>query len=118
MIQCDNSIKHRKTDLVLIGKQQKTAMIIDVACPGDNRILAKEVDKIEIYDKLKDEILRLWKLKKVTVVPIIVGALGSVTTNFENWMEKIGINIETCTHSAQKTTLLGTARILRKMLQC
>ena len=48
MIQCDNSIKHRKTDLVLIGKQQKTAMIIDVACPGYNRILAKEVDKIEI----------------------------------------------------------------------
>ena len=40
MIQCDNSIKHRKPDLVLIDKQQKTAMIIDVACPGDNRILA------------------------------------------------------------------------------
>ena len=34
---------------------------------------------------MKDEILCLWlwKLKKVTVVPIIVGALGSVTTNFE-----------------------------------
>ena len=91
-------------------------MIIDVACPGDNRILAKEVDKIEIYDKLKDEILCLWKFKKVAVVPIIVGALGSVTINFENWMEKIGIRNET--FSAQKTTLLGTARILRKVLQC
>ena len=53
MIQCYNSIKHHKPDLALIDKQQKSATIIDVACPDDNRILAKEVDKIEIYDKLK-----------------------------------------------------------------
>ena len=60
---------------------------------------------IIIIDKLKDEILCLWKLKKVTVVSIIVGALGSVTTNFENWMEKIGIRIEI--NSVKKTIILG-----------
>ena len=116
MIQCDNSIKYRKPNLLLIDKQQKTALIIDIACPGDNRISAKEIDKIETFDKLNDEILRLWKLKKVTVVPIIVDALVSVSINFKNWMEKIGIRIET--YSAKKTTLLVTARILRKGLHC
>lgn len=116
MIQCDNIIQHRKPDIVLVEKQNKTAVIIDVACPGDNRILAKEKDKIEAYDLLKYEIQRLWGLRSVVIVPIVIGALGSVTVNFEKWIEKIGIEIST--YSAQKTTLLGTARILRKTLEC
>ena len=66
---------------------------------------------IIIIDKLKDEILCLWKLKKVTVV-FIVGALGSVATNFENWMEKIGIRIEI--NSVKKTIILGKQEFWEK----
>ena len=44
-----------------------------------------------------------------------MGALGSVTKNFEKYVDKIGITVYT--HTAQKTTLLGTERILRKVLE-
>ena len=41
--------------------------------------------------------------------------LGSVSAEFERWMGKLGI---TCNAGViQKTTLLGTARILRKALE-
>ena len=42
--------------------------------------------------------------------------LGSVTKNFEKYIDKIGIKIDL--HVVQKITLLGTARISRKMLEC
>ena len=46
---------------------------------------------------------------------IVIGALGCVSMKFEQWIERIGmtVNIE----DIQKTTLLGTARILRRVLE-
>ena len=50
-------------------------MIIDVAIPADKRVCDKEQEKIEKYSLLKDEIDRLWLMKKVVVSAIVVGAL-------------------------------------------
>ena len=114
-IQCDHTIEARRPDIVIIDKVEKSAIIVDVAIPGDKRIYDKEKEKIEKYQDIKREIQRLWSLRKVSVVPVIVGALGSVTHNFKKFMDQIGIELEI--HFAQKTTLLGTARILRRVLE-
>ena len=45
MIQCDKMIEHRKPDIVLVDKVQQKCLVIDVACPGDNRIAEKEEEK-------------------------------------------------------------------------
>ena len=82
---------------------EKTAIIIDVAIPGDLRIIDKEKEKNEKYQNLKREIQRLWDLKKIGAIPVVFGALGSVTKNFEKYLDKIGI--KTDLHTVQKTTL-------------
>ena len=51
------------------------------------------------------EIQRLCNLKKIYVIPVVLEALGSVTMNFEKYVDKIGIKIDL--HTAQKNTLLG-----------
>ena len=57
---------------------------------------------------------RLWSMRNVEIIPVVVGALGAVSKQFEAYVEVIGIkmNIE----HAQKTALLGSARILRLVL--
>ena len=90
-------------------------MIIDVAVPGDSRVHAKEIEKLEKYQELKREQGRLWSLKKVQVVPVVVGALGCISKGFKRWIEILGIEVNVGT--VQKTALLGTARILRKVLE-
>ena len=70
---------------------------------------------MEKYQDLKREIGRLWKLKMVEVVPAVIGALGSVTKGFDRWIEKLGIPF--IVGVMQKSALLGTARILRKVLE-
>ena len=64
---------------------------------------------------LKREIGRLWGMRKVQVVPVVIGALGSVTQGFDKWIEKLGIPCNIAV--MQKTALLGTARILTKVLE-
>ena len=76
-----------------INKQAKEAMIIDVAIPGDARVKDKKLEIIENYQLLREEIRKLWKLKKVTVVPVVIGALGAVSDKFDKHIEKLGITI-------------------------
>ena len=54
-----------------------------MAIPGDTRVCDKERENIEKYILLKDEIARLWQMKKVVGIPIVVGALEIITTKFE-----------------------------------
>ena len=54
-------------------------------------------------------------MRSVIVVPVIVGALGSIRKKLDDWLEKLDITVNGAL--LQKTTLLGTARMLRKVLE-
>ena len=49
------------------------------------------------------------------VVLVVIGVIGSVTKEVDRWIEKLGITYNVGV--LQKTALLGTARILRKILE-
>ena len=108
MIEC------RKPDIVVVDKVNKKCLIIDVAIPGDSRVGKKEEEKVEKYQELRQEIIKLLRLKRAEVIPIIIGALGAVTKKSSKWMEKLDLEIRV--ELLQKTALLGTSRILRKVL--
>ena len=114
-VQCDNVIEAKRPDIILIDKNEQKGTIIDIAVPTDVRVGEKEREKMEKYQDLKKKTGRLWKLKMVGVVPVVIGALGSVTKESDGWIEKLGITI--IVGEMQKAALLGTARILRKVLE-
>ena len=74
----------------------------------------KEVEKLEKYQLLKDEIIKMKGAKTVVIVPVIIGALSVVSKNFEKNVKKLEIDARV--EIMQKTALLGTARLLRKVL--
>uniref|UniRef100_A0A1X7VT09 Uncharacterized protein n=1 Tax=Amphimedon queenslandica TaxID=400682 RepID=A0A1X7VT09_AMPQE len=53
-------------------------------------------------------------MKKVEVIPVIVGALGAVSRNIKEWFKRLGISVRI--EHIQKTALLGTANIIRQTL--
>ena len=59
MIQCDREIKVRKPDIVVMNKNERSCVIIDIALPGDIKVSEKENKKIERYQELKKEIKRM-----------------------------------------------------------
>ena len=62
---------------------------------NNTRIEKKEKEKIEVYQDLKREINRLWNVREVKIVPIIIGALGTIGKNFETWLKKTEIECST-----------------------
>ena len=109
-------IEARISDIVVADKVKKETMILDVAIPRDTRVCDKEREKIEKYSLLKDKNARLRGMKKVFVIPIVVGALETVTSKFEKYIESLGIEIRI--EHVQKSALLGAAKIIRKVLSC
>ena len=83
--------------------------MIDPSCPFDNRIEKKEEEKCTNYNDLKNV-----EIEKVDVIPVVIGALGTVTRNFDKWLEKL--ELELTVEMLQRPCLLGTARIIRKVL--
>jgi len=56
-----------------------------VAIPDDSRISQKITEKQKKYVDLKMELSQLWQ-STVHIVPIIVGALGSIPKNLESML--------------------------------
>ena len=112
-IQTDHVTEARRPDLVVIDKKERSCKIIDFAVPGDSRIEEKK-DKIEKYQELGRELQKIWNVK-VKIIPLVVGSLGAIPKQFGNRLKQIGIAVGT--EQVQKTILLGTARILRKVLE-
>ena len=52
---------------------------------------------------------------KLKIIPLVVGSLGAMPKQFGDRLKHIGITAGTA--QVQKTVLLGTARILRKVLE-
>ena len=104
----------RRPDLVVVDKKDRRCKIINFAVPGDSRIEEKEKDKIEKYQDLGRELQKIWNVK-VKIIRLVVGSLGAIPKQFGNSLKQIGI--KTGTAQGQKTVLLGTAKILRKVLE-
>ena len=80
---------------MVLDKKQNLCLVIDIACPFDTRIKKKEQEKIEYYNDLKYEILRCWnkEVDKVMILPIVIGALGTVTNDLRKNLYKVDLQL-------------------------
>jgi hypothetical protein len=112
-VQTDRTIPNKKPDIIIRGNEKGTRMLIDVAISGDRNVIKKEAEEILKYKDLAIEIQRMWNAK-TKVIPVIIGATGTISKSFRKYMSNIPGKHEV--KELQKTTILGTAHILRKVL--
>ena len=76
-------------------------------------MIEKEAEKILKYEDLTTEIQPMWNVK-TKAIPVTVGATGNVSKSFRKYVSNIPGKHEV--KELQKTDILGTAHILRKVL--
>jgi hypothetical protein len=112
-VQTDRTIRNNKLDIIIRDNEKGTCMPIDVAIPGDRNVTKKEAEKILKYEDLITGIQRMWNVK-TKLAPVVIGATGTISKSFRKYLSSI-----TGKHDIkelQKTAILGTAHILRKVL--
>ena len=86
-----------------------------MAISADRNVVQKEAEKKLKYKGFCIEIQRMWNLK-CTIIAVITGATGIVTRSRKKNMETVPGKHSI--DSLQKTAILGTSHIIRKVLQC
>ena len=74
-ILTDLTVAANRPYIVYCDKRNKKTLLIDVACPCDSNVALKHTEKLTKYRLLRDEVHRMWQTK-VSIVPVVVGALG------------------------------------------
>ena len=100
-------------NIIIRDHEKGTYMLIDVAISGDRNVIKKEAENILKYKELTIEIQRMWNVK-TKVIPVITGATGTISKSFRKYVSNIPGKHEV--KELQKTAILGTAHILRKVL--
>ena len=67
--------------------------IVDFPVPADHRIKLKECEKKGKYLDIARELKKLWN-KKVAIIPIVIGAFGTVTKGLFKGLEDLEVGGE------------------------
>ena len=113
-IQKDHLISARRPDLIIINNKKRTGKIVNFAVPANHRVKLKKKNKQkDKYLALTRELKKLWN-RKVVFIPIII-VLGTVIKGLIEGLNTLEIRgrVETI----QTTTLLRSARVLRRVLE-
>ena len=114
-IQTDHLISARRRALNIVNNnninKRENLQNYGLCCPFDHRIKLKECVK---KDKYLEGIEKLWNMK-VTIIPILTGAFGTVTKGLLKGLDdlEVGGQVETI----QTTALFRTVMILRRVLK-
>ena len=114
-MQTDHVTQHRRPDIVVLCKNERKCHLINIAVPGGKKIELKEQEKIDNYTELRQEVKKIWNLSQIVVVQVVIGALGVTSKILKDWLEKL--NIKSSIELLQKAALLGTAKIVRQVLE-
>jgi hypothetical protein len=76
-------------------------------------VIKKKAEKILKYKELTIEIQRMWNVK-TKVIPVVRRATGTISKSCRKYVSNIPGKHEV--KELQKTAILGTAHILRKVL--
>ena len=87
-IHTDKTIAANRPDIVLKNKENKTCLVIDITIPLDTNTSVKTTEKLIKYKDLEIEVERMWGLKTTTVL-VVMGALGTIKKDMENYSDKI-----------------------------
>ncbi len=102
-----------RPDMIVKDLNSKTALIIDISCPNDINVVAKEAEKIAKYQPLCGELKKMWGVE-CDVVPVVIGGLGAVTKSVNDHLAKLPGSPKS--GLCQKVAMLGSERSLRNVL--
>jgi len=92
-LQTDRTIPNNKPDITNRDNEKGRCMLIDVAISSDRNVIKKGADKILKYKDLTIEIQHMWNVK-TKVIPIIIGAIGTISKSCRKYVSNIPGNHE------------------------
>ena len=110
----DQVISAHRPDIVIHDFLEHSTLLLDVAISVDVNIVNKEWEKLLKYVDLWLELQKIWNLRSIKVIPIVIGVLSSFTPHLLEYLEELpGVHK---IGPLLKAALLGSAHLIRRSL--
>ena len=107
-------VPHNHSDIVIWHKKTSLCTVIDISVPLDLNISSKNQDKRNDYILLVGELQTLYPSFKYQIVPVVIGAFGTMTTELKENLQALGCSEPKSgkiIRSIQKRALIGSMKI-------
>ena len=88
IIGTDRPVGANRPDIVIRDKEGRKTYIIDISCPSDVNVEAKENEKMSKYGALRVEMGKMWDCE-CEVIPIVVRGFGAISQTFGTYLKRI-----------------------------
>ena len=110
--------RNRRPDMVVRLAAEKRIVVFEVACAWDRLVAEREREKSGKYEELAADLARYWEYR-VTIVPVVIGALGTVA-NLRKHLGRANIlnkeQIEKTMADIQREALCAAVQMIRRQL--
>ena len=83
-------LAHNQPDVVVVDRRANKWTLIDFSVPMDVNVVRKQDEKCTNYTELATEIRKMYRVQ-TEIVPIVVGALGTVPKRLPGYLKQLGI---------------------------
>ena len=111
----DQTIHHNRPDIIITDKRKKETYLIDIAVPLCHNLEKTWETKMTKYLELSHEVKKMWKQSKVTIIPLVLSATGTIPRKLHNSIKKLTLPSNTYVEM-QKAAIINTCSIVRKFL--
>ena len=115
-ISTTTKIPHNRPDVVILNKEEKSCQVIDICIPLDTNVQLRQGTKRDNYVPLVDQLRRIYPGYTYRIIPVIIGALGTIPRQLNENLKEIGLSPQACkrfTEQSQKLAVLGTLKITK-----
>ena len=109
-------IPHNRPDLIIWDSNTDEFKIVDICIPLDTNLELRDTTKRNNYVELVDQLQRIYPRYKYCIIPVVIGALGTIPKKLKENLKKIGISgdrIDGLIRNIQKLALLRTLKIVK-----
>ena len=92
-VQIDRTVHNNKPDIIIRDNEKGTCRLIDFANSGHRNEIKKEAEKVLKYKDLTKELKRKWNIR-TKVIPVIIGATGTISKTFRKYVSNKPGNLE------------------------
>ena len=118
-IHVTNKVEHNRPDLITWVRKKKESKIIDFSVPLDGNATRKEIEKVNNYVPLVNELQQMYRDYTYKIIPVVIGTSGTVSLSLKDDLKAVGItsDITRFVHRLQNAATVGSVKTVKTELK-
>ena len=87
-IHVTNKVEHNRPDIIIWDRKEQECKIIDFSVTVDENVTRKEIEKVNNYVPLVNELQQMYRGYTYKIIPVVIGTSGTVSLSLKEHLKR------------------------------